>query len=228
MSFTIDIYQREFRPYRNMIHYLSFVSFFPHLVAGPIMRVISCHSWRAGDRWNRCHDLRCGIRRCRTMGGQRHQGFRQCRLSGFHQRLALYESAIARLRAPGDRPRILFSLLRRLDRPLLNNPNYLDFLKTFRQTGGWVPENDIQGGVYRVECDVATPTFFSLQAMSQKPYIEGVFNAYAELACRHHVTSVIAFSLWTAFTGAETEATRAATPSHDFDAPTRKSRCPSR
>jgi len=38
MSYTIDIYRREFKPYRNVIDYLSFVCFFPHLVAGPIMR----------------------------------------------------------------------------------------------------------------------------------------------------------------------------------------------
>ena len=38
MSYTIDIYRREFKPYRNVIDYMSFVSFFPHLVAGPIMR----------------------------------------------------------------------------------------------------------------------------------------------------------------------------------------------
>ena len=38
MSYTIDIYRREFKPYRNVIDYLSFVAFFPHLVAGPIMR----------------------------------------------------------------------------------------------------------------------------------------------------------------------------------------------
>lgn len=38
MSYTIDIYRREFHPYRNVVDYLSFVSFFPHLVAGPIMR----------------------------------------------------------------------------------------------------------------------------------------------------------------------------------------------
>ncbi|WP_316168114.1 MULTISPECIES: MBOAT family O-acyltransferase [unclassified Bradyrhizobium] len=38
MSYTIDIYRREFKPYRNVVDYLSFVSFFPHLVAGPIMR----------------------------------------------------------------------------------------------------------------------------------------------------------------------------------------------
>jgi alginate O-acetyltransferase complex protein AlgI len=38
MSYTIDVYKKEFRPYRNVIDYMSFVSFFPHLVAGPIMR----------------------------------------------------------------------------------------------------------------------------------------------------------------------------------------------
>ena len=38
MSYSIDIYRGEFHPYRNVIDYLSFVSFFPHLVAGPIMR----------------------------------------------------------------------------------------------------------------------------------------------------------------------------------------------
>jgi D-alanyl-lipoteichoic acid acyltransferase DltB (MBOAT superfamily) len=38
MSYTIDIYRKEFRPYRNVVDYLSFVSFFPHLVAGPMMR----------------------------------------------------------------------------------------------------------------------------------------------------------------------------------------------
>lgn len=38
MSYTIDIYRREFKPHREVIDYLSFVAFFPHLVAGPIMR----------------------------------------------------------------------------------------------------------------------------------------------------------------------------------------------
>src|SRR4051812_22770470 len=38
MSYTIDIKRREFHPYRNVIDYLSFVAFFPHLVAGPMMR----------------------------------------------------------------------------------------------------------------------------------------------------------------------------------------------
>ncbi|MFO1150486.1 MAG: MBOAT family O-acyltransferase [Alsobacter sp.] len=38
MSYTIDVYRREFKPYNSVVDYLSFVTFFPHLVAGPIMR----------------------------------------------------------------------------------------------------------------------------------------------------------------------------------------------
>ena len=38
MSYTIDIHRKEFHPYRNIIDYISFITFFPHLVAGPIMR----------------------------------------------------------------------------------------------------------------------------------------------------------------------------------------------
>jgi hypothetical protein len=92
-----------------------------------------------------------------------------------------------------DRVFYLQGLLNRLDRPLLNNTNYLDFLKMFRQTGGWMPESDIPDHINGVECEVWTPTFFSLRTMSQKTYIEEVFEAYAELARRHHVTLVIAF-----------------------------------
>jgi len=38
MSYTIDIYRRELTPARSFSHYLLFVSFFPQLVAGPIVR----------------------------------------------------------------------------------------------------------------------------------------------------------------------------------------------
>lgn len=92
-----------------------------------------------------------------------------------------------------DRVFYLDGLLMTLDRPLLNNVNYLEFLRIFRQTGGWMPETDIPTPVYRNECDVPTPTFFSFRTMSQRTYVEEVFNAYAELARRHHVTLVIAF-----------------------------------
>jgi D-alanyl-lipoteichoic acid acyltransferase DltB (MBOAT superfamily) len=38
MSYVIDVYRREIAPTRNLVQFAAFVSFFPHLVAGPIMR----------------------------------------------------------------------------------------------------------------------------------------------------------------------------------------------
>jgi D-alanyl-lipoteichoic acid acyltransferase DltB (MBOAT superfamily) len=38
MSYVIDVYRREIKPTKNLVQFAVFVSFFPHLVAGPIMR----------------------------------------------------------------------------------------------------------------------------------------------------------------------------------------------
>jgi alginate O-acetyltransferase complex protein AlgI len=38
MSYVIDVYRRHIKPHESYLEYLSFVSFFPHLVAGPIVR----------------------------------------------------------------------------------------------------------------------------------------------------------------------------------------------
>ncbi|MFY7666645.1 MBOAT family O-acyltransferase [Flavobacterium sp.] len=38
MSYIIDIYRREITPTKNILDYMFFVSFFPQLVAGPIVR----------------------------------------------------------------------------------------------------------------------------------------------------------------------------------------------
>lgn len=38
MSYIIEIYREEIKPTKNYIEYLFFVSFFPQLVAGPIVR----------------------------------------------------------------------------------------------------------------------------------------------------------------------------------------------
>ena len=40
MSYTIDIYRRKLAPTSHLVEYLAFISFFPHLVAGPIMRAV--------------------------------------------------------------------------------------------------------------------------------------------------------------------------------------------
>ena len=41
MSYVIDIYRKDLKPTRDIIQFATFVSFFPHLVAGPIMRPTS-------------------------------------------------------------------------------------------------------------------------------------------------------------------------------------------
>src|SRR5690606_34269498 len=38
MSYVIDVYRRELAPHKSYAEYLSFVAFFPHLVAGPSVR----------------------------------------------------------------------------------------------------------------------------------------------------------------------------------------------
>jgi D-alanyl-lipoteichoic acid acyltransferase DltB (MBOAT superfamily) len=38
ISYTVDVYRRHLKPEKNFISYLSFLVFFPHLIAGPILR----------------------------------------------------------------------------------------------------------------------------------------------------------------------------------------------
>ena len=38
MSYVIDVYRKEIKPHDSYLEYLTFVAFFPHLVAGPIVR----------------------------------------------------------------------------------------------------------------------------------------------------------------------------------------------
>ena len=38
MSYVIDVYRREIEPERNVVDFAVFVAYFPHLVAGPILR----------------------------------------------------------------------------------------------------------------------------------------------------------------------------------------------
>jgi D-alanyl-lipoteichoic acid acyltransferase DltB (MBOAT superfamily) len=38
MSYTIEVYRNEMKPTRDLRSYMAFVTFWPHLVAGPIMR----------------------------------------------------------------------------------------------------------------------------------------------------------------------------------------------
>lgn len=38
MSYTIDVYRSKFKPYEDFLPFAAYVTFFPHLIAGPIVR----------------------------------------------------------------------------------------------------------------------------------------------------------------------------------------------
>ena len=79
------------------------------------------------------------------------------------------------------------------DTPLSTNENYLAFLKIYRESRGWMPENDQRSGVYASECDIPTPEFYDLKTMSYKTYLEEVFDSFASLAKQYNSTLVIVF-----------------------------------
>ena len=59
MSYTIDIYKGELKPTKNIFHFFSYLSLFPQLVAGPIVRakdlIPQMEKWHPvseQERWN--------------------------------------------------------------------------------------------------------------------------------------------------------------------------------
>jgi D-alanyl-lipoteichoic acid acyltransferase DltB (MBOAT superfamily) len=60
MSYVIDVYRREVQPTRNFVDFAVFVAFFPHLVAGPIMRATSLLPQITGPRHVSREQLREG------------------------------------------------------------------------------------------------------------------------------------------------------------------------
>jgi alginate O-acetyltransferase complex protein AlgI len=38
ISYTVDVYRKHIKPEKNFVSYLSFLVFFPHLIAGPVLR----------------------------------------------------------------------------------------------------------------------------------------------------------------------------------------------
>ncbi len=53
MSYVIDVYRRDIEPHDSYVEYLAFVAFFPHLVAGPIVRPRDLLPQLSGPaRWN--------------------------------------------------------------------------------------------------------------------------------------------------------------------------------
>ena len=61
LSYTLDIYLRRAAPARNFLDYALFVTFFPHLVAGPIMRPTELVPQFAEPRRASADQLRFGL-----------------------------------------------------------------------------------------------------------------------------------------------------------------------
>ncbi|WP_253706497.1 hypothetical protein [Bradyrhizobium sp. WD16] len=108
-------------------------------------------------------------------------------------RALLHVPSLAFRRQVTDRIYYLNGTFNRLDRPLLNNENYLEFLRIFRDTKGWMPETDVRQVLPATECEVSTPTFFDVRTMASKTYLEDVLESYARLAKRHDATLVVVF-----------------------------------
>jgi len=61
MSYTLDVYLRRAAPAQNLLDYALFVTFFPHLVAGPIMRPTELVPQFAEPRRASAQQLRFGL-----------------------------------------------------------------------------------------------------------------------------------------------------------------------
>jgi hypothetical protein len=79
------------------------------------------------------------------------------------------------------------------NRPLLRNDNYLEFLRVFRDTHGWMRETDHRVAVPPDECGVPIPSFFDVSTLSRKTYLQEILETYAAMARRHHTTLVVVF-----------------------------------
>lgn len=61
MSYTIDVYREKIFPTRDFLDFAFFVSFFPQLVAGPIVRAIEFFPQMANKKWFRDVEVRAAL-----------------------------------------------------------------------------------------------------------------------------------------------------------------------
>jgi alginate O-acetyltransferase complex protein AlgI len=61
MSYTIDVYRGNFKPEKSFVNFTLFVSFFPHLVAGPLVRAAKLLPQISNPRVRRPDDFREGL-----------------------------------------------------------------------------------------------------------------------------------------------------------------------
>ncbi len=61
MSYVIDVYRREIEPTRNLLDFAVFVAYFPHLVAGPILRASRLLPQISSERHATAQQIRDGL-----------------------------------------------------------------------------------------------------------------------------------------------------------------------
>lgn len=61
ISYTVDVYRGQFKPTRNFVDYALFLSFFPHLVAGPLVRASKLLTQLSRPRVRHADDFREGL-----------------------------------------------------------------------------------------------------------------------------------------------------------------------
>jgi alginate O-acetyltransferase complex protein AlgI len=61
LSYTLDVYLRRAKPAKNFLDYALFVTFFPHLVAGPIMRPTELVPQFEHERRTQSHQMFFGL-----------------------------------------------------------------------------------------------------------------------------------------------------------------------
>lgn len=64
LSYTIDLYKGKSKPADSWLHFLAFISFFPHLVAGPIIRARDILSQLKVNKHINSLELLNGIKTC--------------------------------------------------------------------------------------------------------------------------------------------------------------------
>ena len=105
----------------------------------------------------------------------------------------IYPRSLAFRRPISDHFFYLNGVLTSLDRLLLQNENYLEFLRLYQDTLGWMPENDVRNGVPATECEIEESEFFDVRHLREKTYTEEVLDTYADLAKKYAKTLIVVF-----------------------------------
>jgi hypothetical protein len=172
-----------FRGYYNLLEFMA--------DRNPSIRYLILHftpyTMPLPQTWDSDGAALWGIPDVKVFGDAVHQAFLSPWRAMFHF------PSLAFRRQATDNVFYIHGLFNQLDRPLLRNDNYLEFLRIFRDTHGWMRESDVRQTIPSTECQVPLPTFFDLHTLARKTYLEEILETYAAMARRHNATLVVVF-----------------------------------